>query len=103
MTNNTMQQARAALAFHPHCGAHCRTTGQPCKTPSMPNGRCRMHGEKSPGAPRGERNGGYRHGQRTIEAREHRRAVRAEIRALRELMGSGITSSDATSSGTSKP
>lgn len=33
------------------CGAHCRTTGQPCKNACMPNGRCRMHGGKSSGRP----------------------------------------------------
>ena len=26
------------------CGAHCRTTGQPCRTWAMPNGKCKMHG-----------------------------------------------------------
>ncbi|MGO8839738.1 MAG: HGGxSTG domain-containing protein [Methyloceanibacter sp.] len=24
----------------------------PCQSPAMPNGRCRMHGGKSPGAPK---------------------------------------------------
>lgn len=33
------------------CGAHCRTTGAPCKNHPMPNGRCRMHGGKSTGRP----------------------------------------------------
>lgn len=33
------------------CGAHCRTTGEPCKNRPMPNGRCRMHGGKSTGRP----------------------------------------------------
>lgn len=33
------------------CGAHCRTTGQPCKNHPMANGRCRMHGGKSSGRP----------------------------------------------------
>lgn len=33
------------------CGAHCRTTGEPCKNYPMPNGRCRMHGGKSTGRP----------------------------------------------------
>ena len=37
--------------MHALCGAHCRTTGKPCKNPPMPNGRCRMHGGKSPGRP----------------------------------------------------
>lgn len=31
------------------CGARARTTGKPCKNWAMPNGRCRMHGGKSPG------------------------------------------------------
>ncbi len=33
------------------CGAHCRTTGEPCKNHQMPNGRCRMHGGKGSGRP----------------------------------------------------
>jgi len=49
--NNPMHEARAALALHPNCGAHCRTTGNPCRNPSMENGRCRMHGGKSTGRP----------------------------------------------------
>lgn len=50
-TANPMREARAALALHPCCGAHCRTTGGPCKAPAMANGRCRMHGGKSTGRP----------------------------------------------------
>ncbi|MGO8840343.1 MAG: HGGxSTG domain-containing protein [Methyloceanibacter sp.] len=37
------------------CGARTRS-GDPCRSPAMPNGRCRMHGGKSPGAPKGNRN-----------------------------------------------
>ena len=37
------------------CGAKTRS-GEPCKTPAMPNGRCRMHGGKSPGAARANQN-----------------------------------------------
>lgn len=33
------------------CGAHCRTTGNPCLNFPMQNGRCRMHGGKSTGRP----------------------------------------------------
>jgi hypothetical protein len=33
----------------------------------MPNGRCRMHGGPSPGAPKGNRNA-FKHGRYTIEA-----------------------------------
>jgi hypothetical protein len=52
----------------------------------MKNGRCRLHGGKSPGAPRGERNGNYRHGLRTIEAIAERRHAVEVRRALRDLL-----------------
>ena len=32
------------------CGAHARTTGEPCKAKAMENGRCRNHGGMSTGA-----------------------------------------------------
>lgn len=33
------------------CGAHCRTTGEPCKNPPVTDAtRCRMHGGKTPRA-----------------------------------------------------
>jgi hypothetical protein len=31
------------------CGAHARSTGQPCKAKAMANGRCRNHGGLSSG------------------------------------------------------
>ncbi|AVX13810.1 HGGxSTG domain-containing protein [Stutzerimonas stutzeri] len=37
------------------CGAKTRS-GQPCKAPAMPNGRCRKHGGTSTGAPAGNQN-----------------------------------------------
>lgn len=37
--------------MHARCGAHCRTTGNPCLNAPMANGRCRMHGGKSTGRP----------------------------------------------------
>jgi len=90
MIRNPMHQARAALALHPRCRAYCRTTGQPCRNPSMANRRCRMHGGRSPGAPRGKNHPNYRHGRRTKEADEARRVrseVRAQIRVLHQLLG----------------
>ena len=42
------------------CGAKTRR-GTECQSPAMPNGRCRMHGGKSPGAPKGNRNA-WKHG-----------------------------------------
>ena len=73
-----MHQARAASAALPRCGAYARTTGEPCKNPTMANGsrRCRMHGGKSTG-PRPTS------GQYTREARVTRLWVRALLQQLR--------------------
>lgn len=61
------------------CGAHCRTTGQPCKNHPMPNGRCRMHGGKSTGRP-------VTTGHHTQDAIQDRRKVQALLGEIRELM-----------------
>ena len=45
----------ASFLESPRCGAKTRKN-TPCQSPAMPNGRCRMHGGKSPGAPTGNRN-----------------------------------------------
>jgi hypothetical protein len=62
-----------AARMAPRCGARRKKDHQPCQAPAMPNGRCRMHGGPSPGAPKGERNGNYRHGLRTQAAMAERR------------------------------
>ncbi|WP_082594519.1 HGGxSTG domain-containing protein [Sphingomonas sp. Root710] len=44
------------LANAPRCGARTRS-GTPCRSPAVKgNRRCRMHGGKGSGAPRGNRN-----------------------------------------------
>ena len=63
------------------CGAHCRTTGEPCKNHQMANGRCRMHGGKSTGRP-------VTHGQFTQEALTQRARLLELNRELRELLRS---------------
>jgi hypothetical protein len=68
----------------PPCGAKTRQ-GTPCRQPAMLNGRCRLHGGKSPGAPTGERNGNYRHGGRTKEAIAAKREARGVRRQILEL------------------
>ncbi|WP_442909990.1 HGGxSTG domain-containing protein [Hyphomonas sp.] len=45
----------------PVCGAKTRR-GSYCQAFRMPNGRCRMHGGTSPGAPIGNRNA-WKHGR----------------------------------------
>jgi hypothetical protein len=52
----------------------------------MTNGRCRLHGGLSPGAPKGNRNA-LKHGRYTAEAVASRREVAALIRAMRALSG----------------
>jgi len=32
----------------PRCGAHARTTGEPCRNVALANGRCRLHGGRTP-------------------------------------------------------
>src|SRR5262244_2754922 len=68
----------------PRCGARCRS-GRPCGSAAMKNGRCRMHGGASPGAPRGPRNGCYRHGRYTIANKNMMAEMRLLRRALKEL------------------
>lgn len=43
-----------------HCGAKTRAGGQ-CKAPAMKNGRCRVHGGASTGAPKGNQSA-FKHG-----------------------------------------
>ena len=64
----------------PRCGARTRG-GRPCRCPAMPNGRCRIHGGASPGAPRGAANGNYRDGYWTYEAVEERKFIRSLLKA----------------------
>ena len=74
---NPMHQARQALALLPRCGAKCRS-GQSCQNASMKNGRCRMHGGKSTGAP-------IKHGKRTKTSIEQKRADKNLLAFLKEL------------------
>jgi hypothetical protein len=48
----------------------------------MPNGRCRMHGGPSPGAPKGNKNA-FKHSLYTAEAIAQRRKVSELMRAAR--------------------
>jgi hypothetical protein len=57
----------------PRCGARTRRA-TPCKAPAMANGRCRMHGGASTGAPKGNKNA-LKHGHYTAEAIAFRRDI----------------------------
>jgi hypothetical protein len=58
------------------CGAHARTTGMPCRKYAMTNGRCKLHGGKTP----------IKHGMYTKEALELRRQYAELLRDSRSLM-----------------
>jgi len=66
------------------CGAKTRS-GKPCQSPAMANGRCRMHGGPSPGAPKGNQNA-FKHGRHTREAIAHRKAFSLLIQAGRNAV-----------------
>jgi len=77
--------ARAA----PRCRARCRRSKLPCRAPAMRGGPvCRLHGGKR-GGPKGERNGAYRTGRYTAEAKAERQAARVLLRELRRLIEAG--------------
>ncbi|MFC5068864.1 HGGxSTG domain-containing protein [Flaviflagellibacter deserti] len=68
------------------CGAKTRA-GTPCQSPAVRGkARCRMHGgARGSGAPKGERNGSYRHGFHTREAFAERRLVAKWLRGIGRL------------------
>ena len=73
--NRDLSQRRAQMNDTPRCGARTHS-GSPCRCPAMLNGKCRIHGGLSPGAPRGAANGRFRDGYWTREAVEERRFIR---------------------------
>lgn len=78
---NPMHEARGALKEHPRCGAHCRTTGNPCRNPAMKNGRCRMHGGKSTGRP-------IIHGMNTKTKKKQYAEARRLLTTLKDMLAS---------------
>jgi len=76
-------QSRLPMHLSPRCGARTRSA-RPCQSPAMPNGRCRLHGGLSPGAPRGNRNA-LKDGHYTAEATARRREIASLLRSMRRL------------------
>ncbi len=81
-------QSHLAMHLSLRCGAKTRS-GRPCRSPAVTGkARCRMHGgAKGSGAPKGERNGSYKHGGFTCEAIAERKQLRELIRLLRAGAG----------------
>src|SRR5262245_55932757 len=78
--NNPMQSGTVPRRI---CGARTRN-GTPCLTPAMPNGRCRMHGGLSPGAPKGNLHA-RKHGYYGADEISRRRKIAALLRRMRTL------------------
>lgn len=69
----------------PRCGARNRA-GNPCQAPAMRGRqRCRLHGGKSTGPPKGNRNA-WKHGLRSAEFLAMRRLLRGMRRGLSEIV-----------------
>lgn len=84
--NPTQRPTGATYAFmrSPRCGAKTRRETA-CMAPAVRgNKRCRMHGGKGSGAPKGSQNA-LKHGRSTREAIAERREANAIIRRWREL------------------
>jgi uncharacterized protein YjcR len=76
-------QSKLPMHLSPRCGARTRSE-RPCLSPAMPNGRCRMHGGTSPGAPKGNKNA-LKHGRYTAEAIANRREIATLLREINAL------------------
>lgn len=81
--NNPTHKPKLPMHASPRCGVRTRS-GNPCRSSAMPNGRCRMHGGPSPGAPKANRNA-LNHGRYTAEAIARRRKIASLICAVREI------------------
>src|SRR6185369_16680650 len=83
---NPMQR-RLAMLESRRCGAKTRKGGL-CRSPAMPNGRCRMHGGKSTGAPKGNKNA-WKHGHYGATAKAERGLLKqllTDAASLRKLL-----------------
>ncbi len=77
-------QKKLPMHLSPRCEAKTRAN-TPCQSPAMTNGRCRMHGGTSPGAPMKNSNA-LKHGRYTAEANAKRTEVASLLRAMRKLV-----------------
>lgn len=76
-------QSKLPMHMSRRCRARTRA-GTPCQSPAMPNARCRMHGGKSPGAPK-DNSYAFRHGRYSAGAIAERQKVGALLRVMKAL------------------
>lgn len=86
MVGRKCQAMNGKLAMHlsPRCGARNRR-GSSCQSPAMKNGRCRLHGGRATGAPKGNKNA-LKHGRYSAAAIAQRREVAKLLRAMKALV-----------------
>ncbi|MBL0338863.1 MAG: hypothetical protein IPP67_06800 [Rhodospirillaceae bacterium] len=85
MENSNWQKALLKANEACRCGARTRLSGT-CQSPAMPNGRCRMHGGKSSGAPCGKKHGKYKNGHYTKTALQQRQEFYELIRTIKSTI-----------------
>ncbi|MGB6174892.1 MAG: HGGxSTG domain-containing protein [Methylocella sp.] len=76
-------QNKLPLHLRRRCGARTRS-GSRCRSPAMPNGRCRLHGGMSLGAPKGNKNA-LKHGRCAAGEIAIRREIAALLQTMRAL------------------
>lgn len=70
----------------PRCSATSKRTGCQCQAPAERGKRvCRFHGARA-GAPKGKRNGAYKHGLYTCESIADRKMIAEIGRRHREIL-----------------
>ena len=87
MTDNPVRPTdTTAVSQAIRCGAKTRS-GAPCNSsPVTGRRRCRMHGgADGSGAPKGERNGNFKHGRYSEEVQTTRRWLREATQLLRSF------------------
>jgi len=88
--HNPMNQERletqlALLRGASRCGAKTRAGGA-CQCPAIRGrNRCRIHGGRSTGAPKGNANGNFTTGEFTMEAVQERQWLRSVVRTYGKI------------------
>ena len=85
MTANPMNLVER-MQKAPRCSARSKRTRERCRAPAMRGWNvCRFHGARG-GAPKGKRNGAYRHGGYTQEAVAASQYVRAMVKLMQPTL-----------------
>jgi hypothetical protein len=90
LTNDPMKEPAKA-----RCGAWARSVGRPCEQwPVAGKRRCRMHGGRNPGPPRGNKLA-FKTGEHTAAAKQARRAAAAARREAQAAIKLATASAEA--------